>query len=624
MPINYGSNNVTTSGNFVASSGNFTTALTVNNVPVSVSGHTHNYDEITNLSIDNLNDVDTDGLSDGEFLVYNTGVANWLPSTNLTYLDNILNINCDSPTNEAGYGIVGDGNIANFRANQFYEGSIEPPRIIFRRARGTQASPVIPNSGDGIFAIRGETIDYNGDVAVLGGVRMEVTEPSTSSGTYPGTKIFLRVTSGGNSLLYKTLTLNSDGSLFNQGSIQGQALIIDNITIDNNTIRSTDTNGDIIIESNGTGALQRDSDGNNRGIRAVDLQNQRSASNQVAGGNYSTIGGGTYNSALGYAGTVGGGTTNYASSQGGTVAGGSNNSAGLNTATIGCTVGGGDTNLCFGNYSTIGGGYDNGTDAVGAVVCGGSTNRATAPYSTVLGGFRGKATRYGEVAHAAGRFASDGDAQHITLVARGLTISGAFTVNISTPSSATFTRAGHSLSVGDTVKFSTTGSLPTGLNTTTTYYVISDGLTSSTFKVSTTKNGSGVITSGSQSGTHTLIPSTSLTLNGVTGTTTPSLMVIPARSTWSFAINLSAYSSQNNQGGAWWVVGGLRRNVSTTIELGSSTGLTFLENAFSADLISVDADADNSALDIRVTGIANQSIRWVAMIDIAQVSFGTP
>lgn len=38
MPINYGTNDVSTSGNFVASSGNFSTSLTVNNVITAASG----------------------------------------------------------------------------------------------------------------------------------------------------------------------------------------------------------------------------------------------------------------------------------------------------------------------------------------------------------------------------------------------------------------------------------------------------------------------------------------------------------------------------------------------------------------------------------------------------------
>jgi hypothetical protein len=251
-----------------------------------------------------------------------------------------------------------------------------------------------------------------------------------------------------------------------------------------------------------------------------------------------------------------------------------------------------------------------------------NTLEASATYGSIIAGYQTKASRYGEVAHSNGGFAGvAGTAQHLILVARGLTLSGTFTVDIAT---AVFTRAGHSLKVGDSVTLSTTGTLPTGLNTTTTYYVISDSLTGSTFKLSTTAGGSSVSLSGTQSGTHSLISTTSLTLNGATGTTTPQLMTIPARSTWSFGVNISAYSSQNNQGGAWSARGGLRRNVNNINELETTLGNTFLDNAFVSSQVSIDADTINNALDIRVTGIANQSIRWCAVVDICQVSFGTP
>jgi|694.fasta_scaffold02159_37 hypothetical protein len=50
MAINYSNNDVTTSGNLIASSGNFTTGLTLNNVFVSVSGHTHTSSNITDFN----------------------------------------------------------------------------------------------------------------------------------------------------------------------------------------------------------------------------------------------------------------------------------------------------------------------------------------------------------------------------------------------------------------------------------------------------------------------------------------------------------------------------------------------------------------------------------------------
>lgn len=78
---------------------------------------------------------------------------------------------------------------------------------------------------------------------------------------------------------------------------------------------------------------------------------------------------------------------------------------------------------------------------------------------------------------------------------------GTFTVTIATP--AVFTKVAHTLVEGDIVHFTTTGALPTGLAVNTDYYVISAGLTADAFRVSTSRGGSAVNTTGSQSGTHT-------------------------------------------------------------------------------------------------------------------------
>lgn len=78
---------------------------------------------------------------------------------------------------------------------------------------------------------------------------------------------------------------------------------------------------------------------------------------------------------------------------------------------------------------------------------------------------------------------------------------GVFTVTIATP--AVFTKVAHTLVEGDIVHFTTTGALPTGLATNTDYYVISAGLTANAFRVSTTRGGAAVNTTGSQSGVHT-------------------------------------------------------------------------------------------------------------------------
>lgn len=77
-----------------------------------------------------------------------------------------------------------------------------------------------------------------------------------------------------------------------------------------------------------------------------------------------------------------------------------------------------------------------------------------------------------------------------------------FTVTIASP--GVFTLSGHGLSSGEAVYLQTSGTLPTGLTAGTKYYVIDGGLTTNTFQLSATVNGSAINTSGTQSGTHTV------------------------------------------------------------------------------------------------------------------------
>lgn len=76
-----------------------------------------------------------------------------------------------------------------------------------------------------------------------------------------------------------------------------------------------------------------------------------------------------------------------------------------------------------------------------------------------------------------------------------------FTVTIASP--AVFSSAAHALNIGDRVRFTTTGALPTGLALNTDYFIIATGFTVNAYQVSLTRGGTAVNTSGSQSGVHT-------------------------------------------------------------------------------------------------------------------------
>ncbi len=79
---------------------------------------------------------------------------------------------------------------------------------------------------------------------------------------------------------------------------------------------------------------------------------------------------------------------------------------------------------------------------------------------------------------------------------------GTATVTIANP--AVVTRNGHGFVAGDRVFFETTGALPTGLVANTVYVVLATGLTANTFRLSTTDGGAAIVTTGSQSGVHTI------------------------------------------------------------------------------------------------------------------------
>lgn len=83
---------------------------------------------------------------------------------------------------------------------------------------------------------------------------------------------------------------------------------------------------------------------------------------------------------------------------------------------------------------------------------------------------------------------------------------GTATMTIASPCVVSFTA--HGLTLNDSIQFTTTGALPTWLNVSTNYFVISTGLTADAFQISASLGWAAINTSGSQSGTHTLYKTT--------------------------------------------------------------------------------------------------------------------
>ena len=96
-----------------------------------------------------------------------------------------------------------------------------------------------------------------------------------------------------------------------------------------------------------------------------------------------------------------------------------------------------------------------------------------------------------------------GNADSGTTIVTNETRNATCTMTIASP--AVVSKTGHGYAAGDKIMFRTTGALPTGVTAGQVYYVIAAGLTADAFEFSATDGGSAINTSGTQSGTHTLV-----------------------------------------------------------------------------------------------------------------------
>jgi|GEM_PF-2692198 len=135
-------------------------------------------------------------------------------------------------------------------------------------------------------------------------------------------------------------------------------------------------------------SLLRDAGGVTRGAYAVDLQNFRTTSAQVASGTYSFIGGGQNNTASGSLAVVGGGKSNLANNVNVFLGGGCTNISSGNLATLV----GGQSNTASGLLSFVGAGTTNVSGGSYSTLVGGSGNTASGDFSSVLGGLSNTAS----------------------------------------------------------------------------------------------------------------------------------------------------------------------------------------------------------------------------------------
>ena len=142
----------------------------------------------------------------------------------------------------------------------------------------------------------------------------------------------------------------------------------------------------------------------------------------TASGFAAAVGGGSLNTASGEASTIAGGSENMATSLHTTVSGGVGNHATVTYAVVGggfanqaawtaATVGGGTVNQASDAYTTVAGGTLGAATGTGATIGGGYQNTASGSYSTIPGGRYAEASNYGQMAYSANQFAANGDAQ---------------------------------------------------------------------------------------------------------------------------------------------------------------------------------------------------------------------
>ena len=316
----------------------------------------------------------------------------------------------------------------------------------------------------------------------------------------------------GNKWVNKDVNVNISGSL--------SSLKVDNLKIDNSSISGISAsysvngfpNGAIVIEPNSTGPLQGSYDGNGRGSYATDWQRSRISGEQIAGGNYSVL------------------------------CGGENNIIGPSGYGAHSVIGGGYGNRIYDNENTIVGGRDN-TINIGWVngsIGGGKQNIINNSYSVIAGGYQAKTRLYGESSHAAGYFASPGDAQKSTLV----------------------------------LKVAISGNNPTPL-----------GL------------GGGYVSS-------------------------------PINSVWTYTSHISALRDNGGSydAAAGFIIRGCVRTDSAgfAYDVGSPIVDSFKDSAMSAVDAIVAGNNSSGYVEFIVTGLSGYWTRWVATVELSQVSYGTP
>lgn len=186
------------------------------------------------------------------------------------------------------------------------------------------------------------------------------------------------------------------------------------------------------------------------------------------------------------------------------------------------------------------------------------------------------------------------------------------TITIASPS--VITLASHGLTVNDIVKFTTSGTLPTGIVSGTSYYVISTGLTANAFEISATAGGTAINTSGSQSGTHILTKLTPVAVGVNDYRFGPNNFGVSATGTDAYAITLASIPAAYVKGQMYAFQADVANTGAATININGLGAKTIKKNV-STDLATGDILA-NQIVIVEYDGTNMQMVNNLPSTDI--------
>jgi hypothetical protein len=617
MAIDYGSNNITTSGNInvsgvvTATSGVFTNLL-VNGSSFnsSVSGLLPSITGSSNIIVSSSNNIYTVSATGLQISLTNpvtgSGVANhiayWNSASGIVsasgklYWDssnNRLGINTSSPTQS----LEVSGNIAQTwtgndqRLAMVYDNNW---RMGLNHGAGTRTLNIFCTSNDTnghiIFSTR---LGAGSSATDYGTERMRITSSGVGIGTASPTGNLHVIGTG----IFSTNIGVATNSPTAQLHVVGSG-IVGNLKINGSVISNTVSNSGIILETNGVGPLQRSSGGNSRGQYAVDWQVLRNAVSDVAAGNGSVIGGGRSNTTNSGYSTVAGGYNNTCSAAYGFIGGGKENDTG--GSYYGCeTIGGGkfnSTGAGYSDYGTICGGYDNTLSGYAATICGGWGNIASYNRATVGGG--GSNTSSGYCSTIAG------GQQNVNSGALA-TIGGGF---------ANYATATYSTVAGGES------------NTASGFYsMVPGGKVAVANKYGQLAHAAGSFAAAGDA-QHSIFVLRNKTSGAVAGPTEMGLdgsttrLTIDSGKILSGTINILG-SKSDGATIARYLRQFTIKNVGGTTTLVSTATIGTDETNGTA--ISITANNTSDYLSIQTSGVNNQTWRWVAIVDCVDMAYGT-